>query len=326
MTRGADLLSHRLMWLLVASSALCFAADVEWDYTGDNGPSHWAEVNPTEWQACAATSKSQSPINIDQDEATHKDIGHLQLSGYDNETSVNLQNNGHTVQLSDPRADMTVTGGELPGTYKLAQLHFHWGSDDTKGSEHKVDGNAYPLEIHFVHYDVSYKDAAEAMGHSNGLAVLGVFAKIGDKANEGLQKLLDKFGTIKYKDASATVPVEQFKVKSILPSNTNDFARYPGSLTTPPCSEVVVWTVFKEPIIITSEQMAQFRSLNKNKQNEQEEGEVNQLVDNFRPLQSLHDRTVYVTYSSAETTNNAHLRVSVAGCAAMLAWALLARY
>jgi len=62
------------------------------------GPSHWAELKPDgEWQACAATSKSQSPINIDQDEATHKDIGNLQLSGYDNETSGNtLENNGHT--------------------------------------------------------------------------------------------------------------------------------------------------------------------------------------------------------------------------------------
>ena len=44
-------------------------------------------------------------------------------------------------------ADMKVTGGELPGTYKLEQFHFHWGSDDSKGSEHKVDNKAYPLEV-----------------------------------------------------------------------------------------------------------------------------------------------------------------------------------
>jgi len=44
-------------------------------------------------------------------------------------------------------AGMTVTGGELPGTYKLVQIHFHWGSDDSKGSEHTVDGKAYPLEV-----------------------------------------------------------------------------------------------------------------------------------------------------------------------------------
>jgi len=40
-----------------------------------------------------------------------------------------------------------MTGGDLPGTYKLEQFHFHWGSADDKGSEHKVDNKAYPLEV-----------------------------------------------------------------------------------------------------------------------------------------------------------------------------------
>jgi len=45
---------------------------------------------------------------------------------------------------------MKVTGGGLPGTYKLAQFHFHWGADDGKGSEHTVDSNAYPLEVRLI--------------------------------------------------------------------------------------------------------------------------------------------------------------------------------
>jgi len=56
-------------------------------------------------------------------------------------------------------------------------------------------------------------------------------------------------------DESTTV--DQFTMKSILPSDIENFFRYPGSLTTPPCSEAVVWTVFKEPITITSEQVSQ---------------------------------------------------------------------
>lgn len=218
--------------------------------------------------------------------------------------------------------DLKITGGELPATYKLAQFHFHWGSDDTKGSEHTVDGKAYPLEIHFVHHDTSVVGVKEALNRPNGLAVLGVFAKIGDKPNEGLNKLLEKFNETDYKGKSATI--NQFTVKSILPSNTKDFARYSGSLTTPPCSEVVVWTVFKEPITVTSEQMRMFRELNKN---EKRSGQVEKLVDNFRFVQDLHDRTVYLTdKSSAKTINNGHLRMSVVGCLAMLAWASLTRY
>ena len=53
--------------------------------------------------------------------------------------------------------------------------------------------------------------------------------------------------------------VDQFTMKSILPSNIKDFTRYSGSLTTPPCSQVVVWTVFKEPITITSAQVISSR-------------------------------------------------------------------
>ena len=43
--------------------------------------------------------------------------------------------------------DITITGGSLPATYKVAQFHFHWGADDTKGSEHQLDGKKYPMEV-----------------------------------------------------------------------------------------------------------------------------------------------------------------------------------
>ena len=34
-----------------------------------------------------------------------------------------------------------LSGGPLDGDYQILQLHFHWGSDDTKGSEHTLNGN-----------------------------------------------------------------------------------------------------------------------------------------------------------------------------------------
>jgi carbonic anhydrase len=33
-----------------------------------------------------------------------------------------------------------IMNGGLPGIYKFVQLHFHWGSDDSRGSEHRIDG------------------------------------------------------------------------------------------------------------------------------------------------------------------------------------------
>lgn len=44
-------------------------------------------------------------------------------------------------------------------------------------------------------------------------------------------------------------------VQGMLPENLSHFYRYPGSLTTPPCSESVIWTVFDSPIILSPTQV-----------------------------------------------------------------------
>ena len=41
----------------------------------------------------------------------------------------------------------------------------------------------------------------------------------------------------------------------LLPANTNHFYRYDGSLTTPKCNEVVTWTVFKNHVNISTDQV-----------------------------------------------------------------------
>ena len=42
---------------------------------------------------------------------------------------------------------LTVSNGDLTEDYEFAQLHFHWGSSDDRGSEHTIDGTEYPLEV-----------------------------------------------------------------------------------------------------------------------------------------------------------------------------------
>ena len=43
--------------------------------------------------------------------------------------------------------DVKIHGGGLHGKYSLKHFHFHWGSTDDEGSEHMVDGKAFPLEV-----------------------------------------------------------------------------------------------------------------------------------------------------------------------------------
>ena len=57
-------------------------------------------------------------------------------------------------------------------SYQMLQLHFHWGADDSKGSEHTINGEEFPMEMHIVHKKVGLT-VEEALGTSDGLAVVG---------------------------------------------------------------------------------------------------------------------------------------------------------
>jgi carbonic anhydrase len=60
---------------------------------------------------------------------------------------IEVQNNGHSYEVKVMEKTFSVSGGGLSGTFSTLQFHFHWGSDDTKGSEHTVNGKKYPAEV-----------------------------------------------------------------------------------------------------------------------------------------------------------------------------------
>lgn len=51
--------------------------------------------------------------------------------------------------------------------------------------------------------------------------------------------------------------ISHIDVRSMLPENLNHFFRYQGSLTTPPCYESILWTVFDTPITLSHNQVQQ---------------------------------------------------------------------
>jgi len=71
-----------------------------------------------------------------------------------------------------------ITDGGLSGTSVFHSLHFHWGSDSTKGSEHRIQSRQFPAELHIVHYNSKYESLAEAADHADGLAVLGILIEV----------------------------------------------------------------------------------------------------------------------------------------------------
>lgn len=59
-----------------------------------------------------------------------------------------------------------------------------------------------------------------------------------------------------------TARIPPFPLSYLLPSDTTSFYRYLGSLTTPPCSEVVVWTVFVQKLFISDRQVSSQVAMN----------------------------------------------------------------
>ena len=59
-------------------------------------------------------------------------------------------NTGHDVKivLDDPSPHIiNITGGPLSYKYRVSEISFHWGSIDTLGSEHTIDGQSFPAEV-----------------------------------------------------------------------------------------------------------------------------------------------------------------------------------
>ncbi|XP_014373992.1 carbonic anhydrase 13 isoform X3 [Alligator sinensis] len=178
-----------------------------------------------------------------------------------------------------------LIGGPLAGTYRLRQIHFHWGSSDDAGSEHAVDGMKYAAELHVVHWNADrYSSFVEAARQPDGLAVMAVFLKIGE-CNPQLKKITDRLDAIRAKGKRALFT--NFDPSCLLPRSL-DYWTYFGSLTVPPLLESVVWIVLREPISVCSEQLAKFRSLLCTG-----EGETAcYLLRNYRPPQPLKGREV----------------------------------
>ncbi|TTM68937.1 Carbonic anhydrase 5B, mitochondrial [Bagarius yarrelli] len=125
----------------------------------------------------------------------------------------------------------------------------------------------------------------------NGLAVIGVFLKVG-KHHDGLQKLVDTLPAVRHKDS--IVEFTKFDPSCLLPEKTNDYWTYAGSLTTPPLTEAVTWIIMKQPIEVSHDQLAVFRSL---LFTSVEEEVQRSMVNNFRVQQPLKGRTVRSSFT-----------------------------
>jgi len=259
----------------------------DWGYCTHNGPSTWNASFPL------ANGPRQSPIDI----VTGGCRSDGELKGKPLQFKLptkasTILNTGAGWKVNVIPEGSVLQGGPLSDKYQLVQYHVHWGRDCSTGSEHTVDGNCYPAEIHLVHWNCDkYKSFEEAADKEDGLCVLGIFFKVGAE-NKELQKLVELLPKIPYKGDSTPVGQDVDPV-AFIPGNRS-YWTYPGSLTTPPCLESVTWIVFKEPVEVSEKQIEAFRQLfSFGKADPQPNDEFSgRILTNFRPPLNVGQRVV----------------------------------
>jgi carbonic anhydrase len=230
------------------------------------GPGDGSCAPPDRWPgACnLASSNRQSPVDIfDSRRARLPELVFRYRA-----TPLKVLSNGHTVEVEygEGRGDVRV-GGE---TCALRQFHFH------TTAEHAVGGAVAPLEAHLVH-----------ACPSGGLVVVGVlmnYAK--NEPNRALEAALDGAPRTggKFVVGEREVAGREINAQALLPADRRYFT-YSGSLTTPPCSEVVRWVVLQRPMEVSRDQVLRLQRL-------LAETSPDGFARNNRPLQDLERRTI----------------------------------
>jgi carbonic anhydrase len=220
----------------------------EADGADSQGGHDWTYEDVDAWGETCATGDQQSPIDLA--DATDEDLADLDLAYHASPALVD--DTGHTVQVNLDDAGTMTRDGE---TYTLVQFHFH------APSEHLLDGVPYAAEVHLVH-----------QAEDGTLAVLGILIKEG--AADPV--IADVLAHVPDESADPAATSEPIDVSAMLPAVLRTF-RYDGSLTTPPCSEGVAWSVFREPMTWSADQVADFAALH---------------PDSHRPPQPIGDRVL----------------------------------
>ncbi|WVZ92543.1 hypothetical protein U9M48_038594 [Paspalum notatum var. saurae] len=260
--RGLALLAAAAL-LLLSGAAVRAQEETEDEHEfsyvpGDeHGPAHWGEIKP-EWAACGA-GRMQSPIDLSHDRVSLvRSLGYLRDSYRPAQASI--VNRGHDimVRFSGDAGSVWINGT----SYALKQMHWH------SPSEHTVGGRRRAMELHLVHESAAGK-----------AAVVGVLYDVGERGDAllsalepAIRRIADRgdheedVGVVDPRGARGTASV---------------YYRYMGSLTTPPCTEGVIWTIVKRVRSVSKDQLELLR-----------EAVHDDMENNARPLQEVNGRDI----------------------------------
>ncbi|XP_022745507.1 alpha carbonic anhydrase 7-like [Durio zibethinus] len=234
----------------------------EFDYleSSGKGPKQWGDLKK-EWAACKNGSL-QSPIDM-----SSRRVKVIRKSGelkkrYKPCHAI-AKNRGHDISLEWLNCDagsIKINGTE----FFLQQAHWH------SPSEHTINGRRYALELHMVHQSKDDK-------MKNNLAVIGLLYKFG-APDAFLPQLISNITSMADNEKEKEMGVID---PSLIKMGGKKYYRYMGSLTVPPCTEGVIWTLNKK---IRTVSRGQVQALRK--------AVHDYAKSNARPVQPLNHRQI----------------------------------
>ena len=197
-----------------------------WSYDGSDGQNHWATLFPSD---CAR--RAQSPVDIIY--STPRALPAIGISYRPSRLTVNRVEYAPRVTY-DPGSSISYAGM----TYNLEQFHFHLPG------EHRISDRGYVMEMHLVHKTPDGR-------HS---AAIGVLFRAEGPTNPAFQPIIDNLPP-PGSDNGGTG--QEINASNLLPA-TRSYYKYTGSLTTPCCTEPVLWLVLANPVRISVDQLRKF--------------------------------------------------------------------
>lgn len=219
---------------------------VAWTYSGKTGAEHWPKLS-ADYAACAG--KWQSPIDIRS--PIRVDLAPIRFAW--KPVPLAITDTGQTIEVSTDGGGNIVVDGEM---YVLQGFRFRLPGEEV------ANGKRAAMSVQFEH-----------RSKSGQLAIVAV-PLVEGKENRLIRTLWNALPLEPGKQK--TVAAIKIDPGQLLPQK-REYSTYLGSLTTPPCTEGVLWLVLKHPVSLSKAQIADFAKVHKN---------------NARPVQATNGRVV----------------------------------
>ncbi|GMH45701.1 hypothetical protein BSKO_13664 [Bryopsis sp. KO-2023] len=247
---------------------MLFPPAIDTDASGFN-----YDRNGDDWEGLCQTGEEQSPINIDTSEEVELDDPELKVIVEDvgEVEGMSIFSTGAALEViwedfsRKPNITVAAQDGDIytifskNGTKALEagdverltaepiQFHFH------APSENAFDGRLAPLCVHIV-CKIS-EGQSDICDEETCLVVLGVHYEYDDpeEDNEILAPLWEELPKEVGKENGIAIN-GTLDLNTLLPKNREHFT-WKGSLTTPPCTEGVLWVMYSEPVFVSTAQV-----------------------------------------------------------------------